>query len=98
MSSLVIHDTRGYIDAGPSCSQCGACECPEVAYENQDGICHHPACFDTCGECGELTESYGYDIPQECIGLSYCLIDLDGGDAYCTGCVDDSELDEVRDV
>lgn len=52
-----INDTRGYLDGGPPCDRCGACEC-------------EPKCGD------------------ECIGLSFAFVCLDGGEALCSDCGD----------
>jgi hypothetical protein len=33
------HDTRGYIDAGPACDKCGACECDDSTHEDTEAEC-----------------------------------------------------------
>ena len=62
-----VNDTRGYEDEGPSCDNCGACECLDDAhsFDNEDR--------------GRSTE---------CMGLSFALVCLDGGDALCTKCAE----------
>ena len=63
-----INDTRGYVDGGPSCDGCSACEC-ECEYG-----CDDPH------DCEHSTED------QECIGLSFAYVCLDGGEALCEKC------------
>ena len=31
-----INDTRGYIDAGPSCDDCAACDCEDKTHDHGD--------------------------------------------------------------
>lgn len=68
-----VHDTRGYMDGGPSCDECGACEC-ECSECGALGQAAH--------ECAHASED------QECIGLSVAYVCLDGGDALCEACAE----------
>ena len=56
-----VNDTRGYIDGGPACDECDACEC-------------------------EDHEALDFDGGDECCGLSFAFVCLDGGDALCEDC------------
>ena len=71
-----VHDTRGYLDGGPPCDECGACECN--------------ICEGECGECGTPCDERACRCENhgdgECIGLSFAFICLDGGDTYCRNC------------
>lgn len=70
-----VNDTRGYLDAGPACDDCGACECGREPFE----CCGcKPHADDDC-ECCEEHEPH-------CIGLSIAYVCLDGGDALCEDC------------
>ena len=69
-----VNDTRGYIDAGPSCDECGACEC-------ESDHCAAPH------DCEECSEKYS-DGEFECVGLSVAYVCLDGGDALCRACAE----------
>jgi hypothetical protein len=75
-----VNDTRGYIDAGPACDECGACEC-----KNEEHGC--PAPHD-CAECGDKYSNGKY----ECVGLSVAYVNLDGGEALCTECAEKAGL------
>lgn len=67
-----IHDTRGYLDPGPACDECGACEC-------FDGITDGKRCLaEHCGSVGI----------EECIGLSFAFTCLDGGESLCEDCAE----------
>lgn len=67
-----VNDTRGYIDGGPACDECGACECETV-----DGT---PLCA--------IEQDNGKPVESECVGLSFAYVCLDGGDALCRACAD----------
>lgn len=70
------HDTRGYIDGGPSCDECGACECDPCETHGGNG----PAC--RCEDCDEAAH-----VAEDCcIGLSHAWCCLDGGETYCDEC------------
>ena len=74
-----VNDTRGYINPGPACDTCGACECGpcvECPPESHSNLTH-PACAHW--------EDDGSDKP-ECIGLSFAFVCLDGGDSLCEDC------------
>lgn len=65
-----VNDTRGYMEYGPSCSECGACECSISGCD-----AYTPLCQCDC-----------YEGESECIGLSFTYICLDGGDILCEEC------------
>ena len=83
-----INDTRGYLDAGPSCSECGRCEC---------AIC--PVIE---GDMSEYAREYardyhaGSDSPHKvcyhgdgvsCVGLSFAYVNMDdGAESLCEDC------------
>lgn len=67
-----IHDSRGYIDGGPACDECGKCECEECPEGCAKGW---PAC--SCDE---------HNPDGECIGLSFAFVCLDGGETLCEEC------------
>ena len=85
-----VNDTRRYIDSGPYCDKCGACEC-DVADTPES---HHVDCksrpvgkyCETCPEC----ETYA-----DCIGLSFAYHCLDGGEVLCQQCFDKQSDVEV---
>lgn len=74
-----VHDSRGYLDGGPACDECGACECTN----------HGPDCdFDCdCAEtCIGLSFAYvclngGDTLCQECFDKdgSVKVVDCDCG-------------------
>ena len=74
-----IQDTRGYMDAGPSCSECGRCECvwsysDRLTYQ---GLAVHQAWEREHGDQDEL----------ECVGLSYIYCNPDdGAENLCEDC------------
>lgn len=76
-----VNDTIGYLDSGPSCDECGACECE----------CEHGWRFNECPECPDSCTW------EDCIGLSFAYVCLDGGEAYCQDCVDEFFDLEVLD-
>lgn len=77
-SEWLEHDTRGYLDGGPMCDKCGACECEPTC-----GAECHEYCMETCHESGldpaEEPESL-------CIGLSHGWTHLDSGEFLCDDC------------
>jgi hypothetical protein len=79
-----VNDTRGYIDGGPACEECGACECERCSCGNCDGTAPYHAC-DSSPE------------DSECIGLSFAYICLDGGDALCRECFEKDDTVDVID-
>jgi hypothetical protein len=76
-----INDNRGYLDSGPSCDECGACECGPC---ETHGV--NPGC--SCGYCVDAEDS-------GCIGLSFAFICLDGGDALCERCAEKERIEIV---
>ena len=91
-ASWTIHDTRGYIDPGPSCDECGACDC-----DAEKGLC--PVCGETaqltgrttdgrtiysCGDASRKPLCHG----EECIGLAFSFTCLDGGESLCEDCAE----------
>ena len=70
-----VNDTRGYTDGGPACNECGACECEVVRHEPPEAS--HPACACDCD---------GNADANECVGLSFAYVCLDGGEALCAKC------------
>ena len=66
-AAWTIHDSRGYIDGGSPCDDCGACEC-----DHQHDSCEVEDC----------------EVCQECIGLSFSYVCLDGGDNLCEECAE----------
>lgn len=88
-----VNDTRGYLDPGPACDECGACECDMVSVENEDGICRHKACaIDAEPDCGTIIEG---EPSEECIGLSFAFVCLDGGDSLCEDCAEKAGIEIV---
>lgn len=79
-----VNDTRGTIDGGPECSECGQCECPS---HGDDPICR-------C-DCDVHVDAF-HSGEAECIGLSFAYCCLDGGESYCQDCFD--KLDDVEVV
>lgn len=71
------HNTRGYLDGGPSCHVCGECECMTCEELGKDA----PT------ECREAHSACAHD-EHECIGLSFGYTCLDGGEFYCEPCMD----------
>lgn len=70
--SWTIQDTRGYMDIGPSCDECGACEC------------EHGWRFNECTTCKE--GGCPWVTWEEHIGLSFAYVNLDGGETLCEDC------------
>jgi len=68
-----VNDTRGYTDPGPSCDECGACECEKAA----DGT---PLC--------QVADPEEWTDAPECIGLSFAFVGLDGGETLCEDCAE----------
>jgi hypothetical protein len=70
-----VNDTQDYIDGGPACDECGACDC------DRSGCgADHPVCACACADGAPLFEA------GECIGLSFAYVCLDGGDSLCADC------------
>ncbi len=72
-----VNDTRGYTDGGPSCDECGACEC-RCEECGADGHNHDEACETGNGDSSD----------DDCIGLSFAFVCLDGGEALCEDCAE----------
>lgn len=77
-----IQDTRGYLDAGPSCSECGACECEpdkcDCLIVSTRPHNHHEDC-QNIDVMDEATEN--------CVGLSYVYCNPDdGAENLCEPC------------
>ena len=76
-----VNDTRGYLDEGPSCDECGACGCDPCAHEVAPIFgAKHGAYPSACYRCN--------DSERECIGLAVAYVCLDGGDALCRACAE----------
>ena len=71
-----VNDTRGYLDGGPACDECGACECEPCP------DCGHASCS------ADHMHKEGYVEGTECIGLSFCFVCLDGGEVLCPACAE----------
>lgn len=71
-AAWTIHDSRGYMDGGSPCDECGACECGTTCAE-----CNNPP-----HECEE------HNPESECCGLSFSYVCLDGGDNLCEECAE----------
>lgn len=76
-----VHDTRGYLDNGPACDMCGECEC---AIDTSG--CGNPLC-----QCDCLDSE-----AQDCAGLSFAYVLLDGGETLCEECANDEGLEVIR--
>ena len=72
-----VNDTRGYIDGGPSCDECNACQCLCDACDAEGADAH---------ECEHWQED------SECVGLSFAYVCLDGGEALCEACTEKEGL------
>lgn len=78
-----VNDTRGYIDEGPTCDECGACDC-DVPHEiDVDEV---PGGAAWAGEAAE---------EPACAGLSFAFVCLDGGEALCESCAE-TEVEVVE--
>ena len=81
-----INDTRGYIDGGPSCDDCGACECDKCEK------CGETFCVEGIVGPGIVQEGSSYcdhdPGSHECIGLSFAYCCLDGGESLCEDCAE----------
>lgn len=77
-----INDTRGYLDAGPACDECDACECDDCP------VTRSPLCKCACP--GGVNAGYHGDeeSDHECIGLSFAFVCLDGGESLCEDCAE----------
>lgn len=87
------HDTRGYLDIGPSCDECGACECEICGSDAEDNDikpdapkCPGDVKFCACPRHGD-PNNYRHEPEHICVGLSYGYTCLDGGDFLCEDCV-----------
>lgn len=91
-AAWTINDTRGYMDGGPSCDTCGACECDA-------GMGPCPVCGEivtspsetadgrniySCGDASRVLLCHG----EQCIGLSFVFVCLDGGESLCEECAE----------
>jgi hypothetical protein len=79
-----VHDTRGYLDPGPACDECGACECPTIRADAIDGC-------DVCAGDNATPDVKNAKVctlgdHHECIGLSFAFVCLDGGESLCEIC------------
>lgn len=54
-----VKDTRGYIDAGPACDECGACECEPCQ------ACH--GTHNNCDDWDSDSECIGLSIVYVCL-------------------------------
>ena len=81
-----IHDSRGTMDGGPACDECGACECMLCA--DSDGA------FDACRERHRMCQcDQGEEM--ECVGLNFAFVCLDGGDTLCCDCAEKAGVEIV---
>ncbi|MAH44876.1 hypothetical protein CMI37_03555 [Candidatus Pacearchaeota archaeon] len=85
-----VNDTRGYMDAGPSCDECGDCDCipcTDSGFSDLHLECtlDHPACV-----CAEIEDVTGEMV--ECVGLPFAYVCLDGGDVLCEECAEQEGL------
>lgn len=71
-TAWTVHDTRGYMDCSVPCDECGRCGCDE-----RKGPC--PDCKSTDKHCE-------CDQGDNCVGLSFAYLCLDGGDFLCEEC------------
>jgi hypothetical protein len=83
-----VNDTRGYSDPGPSCDECGACECecPWCASSDADKV-HGVEGEGYC--CAKQAENNPF---SECIGLSVAYVCLDGGESLCEACFEKADI------
>lgn len=81
-----VNDTHGYLDAGPSCDECQACECGEEPCEDCGHRAHEPL-IDDCSCCERHEPS--------CIGLSFAFLCLDSGEALCPECAEKEGIEIV---
>lgn len=79
-TAWTINDTRGYIDGGPSCHECNACECMVCEHNTPEPMC-----------CCDL-QPEGF---IECIGLSFAFVCLDGGEALCEDCAEQEGVEVI---
>ena len=76
-----VNDTRGYMDTGPACIECNACECDICTN------CDEPICHEAIANQGEYCNHNGRPAgDNECIGLSIAFVCLDGGETLCEAC------------
>lgn len=83
-----VHDSRGTIDGGGSCTECGACECqcPFCGSINADQI--HGNDGEFC--CPKQSKN---NPDGECIGLSFSYYMLDDGSTnMCEACAEKEGL------
>jgi hypothetical protein len=66
--AVTVNDTRGYTDGGPSCEECGACECDEHDDEGCIGLSFAFVVLDggetLCTDCAE--KSGIEEVPCDC--------------------------------
>ena len=107
-----VNDTRGYMDTGPSCTECSACECgcpmecgclcgteAQPAREPGSPACNPDAHHADCAladQDGLPGWNSANPMDDGCIGLSFAYVCLDGGESYCQECFD--KLDDVEVV
>lgn len=76
-----IHDSRGYIDGGSPCDECGRCECAPCP-------CGGKVCDNNDCQHGQHDNS--------CTGLSFSFVCLDGGNNLCRECADKAGVSIVE--
>lgn len=64
-----IHDSRGYVDGGRACDECGACECGNHEEQTDEGECIGLSFSFVCldgGEnlCSKCAEKAGIEIVE----------------------------------
>lgn len=80
-----IHDTRGTIDGGSACDECGKCEC---------AWCE---CAEHLGkEVPRCQTHFSDDADGDCIGLSFAFVCLDGGETLCEECAEKAGITIVE--
>lgn len=99
-ATWIRHDTRGTLDGGTACDECGACDCPTVAECAKEYDCKpckavlkaRPVAGKdkACGASGAC----GTQGTRECIGLSLAWVLLDGGDTLCDPCAAEAGVPE----
>ena len=73
-----IIDTRGYLDGGPSCSECGTCDCP---------TCQETAQYNGTPDSGCILKVCHTNDGDECVGLSFAYGNLDDdSEILCESC------------
>lgn len=103
-----VNDTRGYIDGGPACDECGACECNTTRECAADGCEDCRAAVKSNRAEHGVTDAERREFLNEkscanhenadtpCIGLAFAFICLDGGDSLCLDCADKAGIEVIE--